>query len=284
MKKSWLLVSLLVLYCILLIKIMVLKDVPTIRIGSLMLNFGGTQGGSPNFMPFRTILPYVLGRGGWIIAGINIVGNIVLLVPLGFLLPFIFKQLNWKSSLVVAILSALFIESLQSMLHIGIFDIDDVILNALGCMIGYWKFLFLPIFLKWMKESRVALISFITIIGFIVYFLISFYQHSPVFKGPDPHMRNVLMQSSTHSDSTDLCGGTGGTGQIIAITPTAITIQRKDGVKEEIHIIKQTKIKSSNGESTLVDLKIGNRVTVVVGLIEEDPKAASVILVCKEKN
>ena len=263
---------------------MVLKDVPTIRIGSLMLNFGGTQGGSPNFMPFRTILPYVLGRGGWIIAGINIVGNIVLLVPLGFLLPFIFKQLNWKSSLVVAILSALFIESLQSMLHIGIFDIDDVILNALGCMIGYWKFLFLPIFLKWMKESRVALISFITIIGFIVYFLISFYQHSPVFKGPDPHMRNVLMQSSTHSDSTDLCGGTGGTGQIIAITPTAITIQRKDGVKEEIHIIKQTMIKSSKGESILVDLKIGNRVTVVVGLIEEDPKAASVILVCKEKN
>ncbi len=284
MKKSWLLVSLLVLYCVLLVKIIVLKDIPTIRIGSLMLNFGGTQGGSPNFTPFRTILPYLMGRGGWIIAGINIVGNIVLLVPLGFLLPFIFKQLNWKSSLIVAILSALFIELLQSMLHIGIFDIDDVILNALGCMMGYWKFLFLPIFLKWMKKSKIALAAFITLIGFIVYIFVSFYQHSSAFKGPDPHMRNVLLQSAADSDQNDLCGGTGGTGQIVAITSTSITIQRKDGVEENIHIIKQTVIKSSRGESTLVDLKIGNRVTVVVGLIETDPKAASMILVCKEKN
>jgi hypothetical protein len=54
---------------------------PTDQVGSLILNFAGTNAGhGPNFVPFRTILPYLLGFKGWIIAGINLVGNIALLV------------------------------------------------------------------------------------------------------------------------------------------------------------------------------------------------------------
>lgn len=76
-------------YSALLIKVMVFKDIPLIRIGHLMLNFGGTQSGEANFVPFKTIVPYLFGDKGLIIVGLNLGGNILLLVPVGFLLPFI---------------------------------------------------------------------------------------------------------------------------------------------------------------------------------------------------
>ena len=90
MKKTVLSTFLLIAYCAILIKVMVFKDIPPIRVGSLILNFAGTNAGhGPNFVPFRTILPYLLGFKGWIIAGINLVGNIALLVPIGFLAPLV---------------------------------------------------------------------------------------------------------------------------------------------------------------------------------------------------
>ena len=90
MKQRILLIVFLIAYSALLIKVMVLKEVPLVRVGMLRLNFGGTLEGSPNFIPFTTIVTYLLGDKGWIIAGINLVGNIIFLVPLGFLLPFVF--------------------------------------------------------------------------------------------------------------------------------------------------------------------------------------------------
>lgn len=126
-------------YAALLVDVMVFKYLPTIRVGHLMLRFGGTDGGHPaNFMPFKTILPYLLGYKGWIIAGINLVGNVGLLVPVGFLAPFVFRHMTWKKALVLAIASGLAIEIMQGVFRVGIFDIDDVILNGLGVMAGYW--------------------------------------------------------------------------------------------------------------------------------------------------
>lgn len=125
-------------YSALLVKVMVFKDIPLIRVGHLMLNFGGTEAGhAPNFVPFATIVPYFFGYKGLIIAGINLVGNVGLLVPVGFLLPFICRSVTWRVSLAIAVGAGLLIEVTQAMLRIGIFDIDDVILNALGVMVGY---------------------------------------------------------------------------------------------------------------------------------------------------
>lgn len=74
------------------------------------------------------------------IVGLNIGGNIALLVPVGFLVPLIYKEMNWKKSLVLAVAVGLAFEVTQVVLQVGIFDIDDVILNGLGVMIGYWVF------------------------------------------------------------------------------------------------------------------------------------------------
>lgn len=133
-----------VVYAAALVKVMVFKDIPLIRLGHVMLNFGGTDAsGQSNLVPFKTIVSYLLGGKGLIIAGINLVGNIILLVPLGFLAPLVFRDLTWRASLVLAVGSGLVLEGLQVLLRVGIFDIDDVLLNALGVFIGYGAYTFL---------------------------------------------------------------------------------------------------------------------------------------------
>lgn len=131
-------------YCFVLIKVMVFKDIPTFKVGDLMLNFGGTEpGGTPNFVPFTTIIPYLFGRQGWIIAGINLVGNVGLLVPVGLLLPLIVRTITWRTAIVAGVAFGLAIELMQLTFNVGRFDIDDVILNALGVLVGYWLLLLL---------------------------------------------------------------------------------------------------------------------------------------------
>ena len=284
MKRRLLFLIFLVAYCLLLVNVMVFKNLPTIRIGYLMLNFSGTHEAPPNFVPFKTILPYLLGHKGLIIAGINIIGNIILLVPIGFLLPFLLEKMNWKKAVLLAVLSGLVIEGLQTILHVGIFDIDDVILNGLGFMIGYWKFLIFPRFWNLLRTSKLFLAGLIVIISITVYFVFSFFKNGSEPIPPGSHFRNErldhLENKNKIASENDLCGGTGGTGQIIGKGDHSITIKRKDGVEEVIHLSGKTSIKNSSGNITEEDLKMGDRVTVVVGLIPEDPQAASLVLVC----
>jgi len=143
----------------------VFKDVPIIRIGSLMLKFGGTQEGPANLVPFKTILPYLLGEMGLLIGAINLLGNIVLLMPVGFLAPFVFRNMTWKKTLALAATAGFFIEGMQVVLHLGIFDIDDVILNAIGVMLGYWAFAILT---NWVRSGKYKTIVITAVVVFAV--------------------------------------------------------------------------------------------------------------------
>ena len=125
-------------YSALLIKVLVFKDIPTIRVGRALIRIGGTEsGGSANLVPFKTILPYLMGEKGWFFAVINVVGNTALLVPIGLLLPFALQRCTWKTSVAVGTTCGLAIELMQVILDVGRFDVDNVILNALGVVVGY---------------------------------------------------------------------------------------------------------------------------------------------------
>lgn len=140
MKKRLLSICILIAYSAILIKVMVFKDIPAIMVGPLMINFGGAHEGPANLLPFKTILPYLLGEKGLMIAFINLVGNIVLLVPIGFLVSFINQNMTWKKSLALAVAAGFSLEGMQALFRVGIFDIDDIILNGIGVMVGYWIF------------------------------------------------------------------------------------------------------------------------------------------------
>ncbi|MFM6944257.1 MAG: VanZ family protein [Bacteroidota bacterium] len=269
MKQKLFPAILLIAYIGLIVKVLILKDIPALHFGYVTLDFSGTHDGPANWTPLKTIIPYLLASGGWLIGGMNIIGNIVLLVPLGFLIPFVFTRTNWKQIIVVSILSSFLIEGIQAILHIGIFDIDDVILNAIGIMIGYWKNTIWPKFLVFVKKHKI-LISIVT----LVMVASIYFGYKSLIKGLPPLKREMLKKNKC----CDLCGGTGGTGKIISIERNNFTIKRKDSVQQIIKVTNKTAYKTSNGLASFKDLKIGNHVTLII----DESETASLVLVCQD--
>jgi glycopeptide antibiotics resistance protein len=264
---------LLVAYGAFLVKVMVLKDMPLVRVGRLMLNFGGTDAGhSANFTPFTTIVPYLLGYKGLIIAGINIVGNIALLVPLGFLAPFAYRGITWGKSLALGIASGLAIETLQAALRVGIFDIDDVILNALGFMAGYWIFIMFAKMARSMRPKSLAVAAIAAIV--IVSAAAAYgYQKFPISFGP----------AVAHDEASwggDPCGGTGGNGRIVSVGDGSIVMERNGGGDQDIFLADGAAVHTPAGAGSVSDLKAGERITLVGGPNPDGSFTAEAVFVC----
>lgn len=69
---------------------------------------------------------------------INILGNVAMFIPVGIVLPVIYAKQNhlWKVAL-TGLLISLSIELLQLPMNGRTSDVDDLLLNTLGCVIGY---------------------------------------------------------------------------------------------------------------------------------------------------
>lgn len=92
--------------------------------------------GASNLVPFASILQLIRDTPT-VFAFENIVGNLVLFVPLGVLLPILFEQLRRPTALLWrAAFISLLVEGTQFLTRARSVDIDDVILNATGAMIG----------------------------------------------------------------------------------------------------------------------------------------------------
>ena len=128
----------------LLIRFIVFKKIPTIHIGHMRYRFGGsTHAGSANLVPFKTILLQLHGRGNGLIAKANLLGNVLPFIPVGILASMIYRKMTWPKAVALAIATGLLMEVLEVIFQVGIFDVDDIILNALGVLLGYILFLFL---------------------------------------------------------------------------------------------------------------------------------------------
>ncbi|MNO46299.1 VanZ like family protein [compost metagenome] len=93
-----------------------------------------------NLQPLRTIKLYFdLDNGvSWPGRIINILGNVIVFAPFGFLLPLLKKGLrSVLRLLLVSALGILFLETMQMLLRAGSLDIDDVLLNLAGVLTGY---------------------------------------------------------------------------------------------------------------------------------------------------
>lgn len=105
------------------------------------------QGLNLNLKPFTTIQLYLsllqspdggLVRHAWI----NLVGNVIMFIPLGYLLPRIWKKLQKFYKTLLLAISIIFVaEAVQLLTGLGSFDVDDFILNCIGITVGYglWK-------------------------------------------------------------------------------------------------------------------------------------------------
>lgn len=114
--------------------------------------------GGVNFLPFKGIERMLenIVYGDYL--GIEkdfLIGNILLFLPFGFLVPLVFKKCNkYYKEIIASILGVLVVELIQFALVSGSFDIDDFIYNIIGGIIGFGLYLiFAGLFID--KENRI---------------------------------------------------------------------------------------------------------------------------------
>ena len=84
----------------------------------------------------------------WYLLCRNIIGNIILFIPLGFFFPLLFKASRFRSIFLFALIASLNIEILQYLFMIGVCDIDDIIYNISGALFGFYSLQFLKAYAK----------------------------------------------------------------------------------------------------------------------------------------
>jgi glycopeptide antibiotics resistance protein len=91
-----------------------------------------------NLKPFVTIRLFSSDRVSSEYSYKNIGGNIIGFIPLGILLPLVlpFFKKWWRVTLLVFCISLSF-ETFQLLTGVGVFDVDDLILNTCGGIIGF---------------------------------------------------------------------------------------------------------------------------------------------------
>ena len=91
-----------------------------------------------NLQPFSTIRLFSSKRVSAEYSYKNIGGNIIGFIPLGIFLPLLFSFLGRFARLTITVfLVSLLFETTQLVAGIGVFDVDDLILNTAGGMLGY---------------------------------------------------------------------------------------------------------------------------------------------------
>lgn len=90
-----------------------------------------------NLVPFHTLSIYLANLGSWFWMR-NLLGNLALLLPLGLLGPVAIPALDrWWRVAILALLVSTAIELTQLLVPDRSADIDDVIVNVLGALLGY---------------------------------------------------------------------------------------------------------------------------------------------------
>jgi glycopeptide antibiotics resistance protein len=98
-----------------------------------------------DLIPMNKTLNYIVNRDhyNFNIWFENTFGNVLLFIPLGFLLPALFRKFQgWKAVIIVAMVITIIIEVAKYLSGIGVASTDNVMLRTLGAMLGWVIFLF----------------------------------------------------------------------------------------------------------------------------------------------
>ncbi len=124
---------------------------------------------SNNFIPFKEIMRYNITSRLFLK---NVIGNMLMFLPFGFFISYYLENKKPYLTIILAIIASIAIELVQ--LSIGrVFDVDDILLNICGCMLGYLIYYLLyriseklPSIFK--TEWFLNIISIIILIGILV--------------------------------------------------------------------------------------------------------------------
>ena len=104
-----------------------------------------------NLEPFKEIKRFctTVKDKDYLIFFVNIIGNIVLFMPFGYLFMAVTEGRQYRhkkivtgflDAFVAAFIFCLTVETAQLLSKVGVFDVDDVILNVFGAILGYFVY------------------------------------------------------------------------------------------------------------------------------------------------
>ena len=92
-----------------------------------------------NYIPFTEIFRYKVGSSLFFL---NVLGNIAIFIPFGLFISKVFKTTKFLPIFIISFIASGCIEGVQ--LYIGrAFDVDDVILNCIGSILGWFIYVML---------------------------------------------------------------------------------------------------------------------------------------------
>lgn len=108
----------------------------------------------PNYMTNVNLTPFYMfriykasyGLGDLMYIIINFIGNMAVFIPIGLFPALLFRKAKWYRSAMIGCGFSVLIEVCQFFVMRQT-DIDDVILNTMGALWGYWLYLFFKKFL-----------------------------------------------------------------------------------------------------------------------------------------
>lgn len=136
----------------------------------LLTGTENSLGSGINYIPFKEIMRYKFGSKMFIY---NVFGNILIFIPFGYFISRYIKPKKVWPIITDALITSITVEAVQ--LKIGrSFDIDDVMLNILGAILGYFVYIALDAIYKHLpkilrKDFIYDVISLIILVMFILY-------------------------------------------------------------------------------------------------------------------
>jgi glycopeptide antibiotics resistance protein len=127
----------------------------------------GLNNSSINLIPFKSISEGINVYDGirYKLVSPQVWGNVLMFVPAGvYMMIFNKKDSRFKAFISIVIISV-FIETIQYVLAGGVTDIDDVILNSFGGLIGIIIYSLLKMIFKTQERTKTAVAWVSSIVG-----------------------------------------------------------------------------------------------------------------------
>lgn len=140
-----------------------------------VVTFQDVSWSTSNFIPFREMFRYEFGTGLFFK---NVVGNMIMFLPFGFFVSYFLNLDKIRYIFILSLVSSLSIETTQMVIG-RVFDVDDIMLNIIGGILGYfiYRILFkikehLPAMLKKPVFYNIIMVTTLILIFIYIYMII----------------------------------------------------------------------------------------------------------------
>lgn len=85
--------------------------------------------------------------------------NVLLFIPLGYLLPLVMEKCGYRNVMAIGLVVSVIIECMQLLIALVVgftfryMDVNDVMFNVIGTIVGYMVFLVFAVFYRWWSKK-----------------------------------------------------------------------------------------------------------------------------------